>query len=157
MNPEKLFLVNPFNDKHLSMIDDFEKENEINTKTSEFLDRLTSTMTAEEYEEFKRAANELEESLFIEENNKVKDSCHIQGEKDIKSCKISFAPIKTKLKNRRLLTLATEYALESLGMMEVFINTTYDDKNMIANLEARGFESLGEENGQLIYLKEKEI
>ena len=135
MNTEKLFLVNPFDVKHLSMIDDFETENEINTKTSEFLTRLTKTMSKEEYEEFKKTANELEESLFIEENNKVKDSCHIHGEKDIKSCNISFAPIKTKLRNRRLLTLATDYALENLGMMEVFINTTHDDKNMIANLE----------------------
>ena len=157
MNTEKLFLVNPFDVKHLSMIDDFETENEINTKTSEFLTRLTKTMSKEEYEEFKKTANELEESLFIEENNKVKDSCHIHGEKDIKSCNISFATIKTKLRNSRLLTLATDNALENIGMMEVFRNTTHDDKNMIANLEARGFESLGEENGQLIYLKEKEI
>ena len=44
-----------------------------------------------------------------------------------------------------------------LGMVDIFIKANFDDKNMIANLEARGFESLGEENGQLIYLKEKEL
>lgn len=157
MNAERLFLVNPFNAAHLALIDEFETENEISTKTSEFLSKFTSSMSEEEYDIFKKTSNEYEESLFIEENNKVTDSCHIQIEKDIKSCNISFAPIKTKLRNRRLLTLATEYALNSLGMVEVFISIQADDKNMIANLEARGFESLGEENGKIIYLKEKEL
>lgn len=156
MNTDKLFLVNPFDKNHLKMIEEFEKENEINTKTSEFLSRLTKSMTKEEYEHSKRKANEIEESLFIKESEKVKDSCHIKGEKDIKSCSIFFAPIKTKLRNRHLLSLATDYAINTLGMVEVFISTQVDDKNMIENLEAQGFENLGEENGSIIYLKENE-
>lgn len=157
MKKEELFQVNPFNNNHIKMIQDFERENEIKTRTTDFLNKLTKEMTKEEYEKNKLNSNEIEESLFIKEAKKIKDSCHIYGEKDIKSCNISFAPIKTKLQNRRLLSLAVDYAMNILGMVDIFIKANFDDKNMIANLEAKGFESLGEENGQLIYLKEKEL
>ena len=157
MKKEELFQVNPFNNNHIKMIQDFERENEIKTRTTDFLNKLTKEMTKEEYEKNKLNSNEIEESLFIKEAKKIKDSCNIYGEKDIKSCNISFAPIKTKLQNRRLLSLAVDYAMNILGMVDIFIKANFDDKNMIANLEARGFESLGEENGQLIYLKEKEL
>ena len=41
-------------------------------------------------------------------------------------------------------------------MKEIFIKTASNDRNMIENLEAKGFESLGEEKGNVIYLKETE-
>ena len=61
-----------------------------------------------------------------------------------------------KLKNRRLISLATDYSIHTLGMKEIFIKTASNDRNMIENLEAKGFESLGEEKGNVIYLKETE-
>ena len=88
--------------------------------------------------------------------SKIKDICYIEGERDIKTCNISFPPIKTKLKNRRLISLATDYSIHTLGMKEIFIKTASNDRNMIENLEAKGFESLGEEKGNVIYLKETE-
>jgi hypothetical protein len=156
MNTERLFLVNPYNNTHLKLIDEFETENEISTNTSKYLDSLKDKLTEQEYLNRKRLSNDIEESLFIEVNNKIKDSCHIQGVKDIKTCTITFAPIKTKLRNRRLITLATDYAFNNLGSEEVFIKVIKDDKNMIENLIARGFESLGEEDGVLVFLKEQE-
>ena len=157
MNKEELLQLNPFNNSHIEMLQEFEKENKINTKTTEFLNKLTKNISKEEYEQIKNSSNEIEESLFIKESEKVKDSCYIRGVKDIKSCNISFAPIKTKFQNRRLLSLAVDYAINILGMVDVFISTKLDDKSMIAHLEERGFENLGEENGQIIFLKEKEF
>lgn len=157
MNTEVLSIVNPFDNNHLVKIDNFEKENEIGTKTSDFLTKLKESMTKEEYELQKKSSNDIETSLFLEMDDSVKDVCHIKGEKDRKTCTITFAEIKTKLRNRRMITLATDYALNSLGMEEVFVSIDKEDKNMIMNLEARGFESLGEESGIIIYLKEKEL
>lgn len=151
------FQVNPYDKSHLKLLEEFEKENNIFTRTNEFLSKFTLTMTEEEYLSTKNLNNEIEESLFIKENNKVKDTCHIKGEKDIKACNITFAPIKSKFQNRKLLSLATDYAINNLGMIDVFIRINIEDKNMIANLEAKGFESLGEENGEIIYLKEKNL
>lgn len=157
MNTEILSIVNPFDTVHLEKIDAFEKENEISTKTSSFLSKTKGNISQEEYDAQRKISNEIETSLFIELDNVIKDICHITGEKDRKVCTITFADIKTKLRNRRIITLATDYALDSLGMEDVFVSIQQDDQNMITNLEARGFESLGEEAGKLIYLKEKEL
>lgn len=154
MNTEILSVVNPFDTSHLEKIDAFEKENEISTKTSTFLSKIRNK---DDYEIQRRNSNEIETSLFIELDNVIKDICHITGEKDRKACTITFADIKTRLKNRRIITLATDYALNSLGMEDIFVIINQDDQNMITNLEARGFESLGEESGKLVYLKEREL
>ncbi len=157
MSLETLSIVNPFDASHLKKIDDFEKENEIETKTSSFLAKMRCSVDREEYEHIEKSSNEIETSLFVDSEHGIKDICHITGEKDRKTCMITFASIKTKLRNRRIITLATDYALNNLGMEEVFVSIDADDKNMITNLEARGFESLGEESGIIIYLKEKEL
>lgn len=155
MNTEILSIVNPFDENHIEKINFFEKENETSTKTSTYLSKCK--INKEAYDSRRRNTNEIETSLFIELDNVIKDICHITGEKDRKACTITFADIKTKLKNRRIITLATDYALNNLGMKDVFVSVKQDDQNMITNLEARGYESLGEESGKLIYLKEKEL
>ena len=42
-------------------------------------------------------------------------------------------------------------------MQEVFIKVDSNDKNLIKNLDDLGYESLGEDNGSIIYLKEEEL
>ena len=41
-------------------------------------------------------------------------------------------------------------------MEEVFIDVEVNDYNMINYLELKGFENLGEENGIILFLKERE-
>lgn len=155
MTVDELIIVNPFNSQHLEYIKHFEEENEINTKTMAYLQKVR-TLTEDDYKKIKHQANEIEESLLLIRDKKVKDICHIEGEKDRKVCSITFAPIRTKLRNRRIITLAINYAFDVLGMEEIFVKISQDDKNMIENLEIRGFENLGEEKSDIIFLKEKE-
>ena len=44
-------------------------------------------------------------------------------------------------------------------MKDIFVTVTLDehDKNLIENLEEKGFENLGEDEGCITYLKEKEM
>lgn len=156
MATEKFFQVDPYNEEHLLLIEQFEKENEIMIKTSDYLKKLRSLKSQEEYIEEKKNKNEINENLFLEDNSKIKDLCYIKAEKDRKTCTISFSPIKNRIKNRTLISLATDYALNMLNMEEVFILADLEDKNMIDNLENKGFENLGEENKSLVFLKEKE-
>jgi len=155
VSTENLFLVDPFNNQHIEMIEEFESSNNISSEISKFLREIQISMNHEDYDMSKKKENEFEEKLFIKKDSKIKDSCHLHIEKDRKICNITFAPIK--IRKRKLLTLATSYALENLGMEEVFIEINPNDQNMIAILEDKGYESLGEEKGMLIYLKEKEI
>lgn len=98
-------------------------------------------------------SNDISLELVLQEKEKVKDTCLIQGYKDIKSCTITFVPKKKK--NRKIAILAADYAFNTLGMEEVFLSINPDDTSMLDYLDANEFECLGDEKGSIIYLKEK--
>lgn len=154
MNIERLFLLDPYNDAHLDKIIVFENENNITDKPSLYIKKIRESISKEDY--YDPNKNELEEIIFTEKNNKITDCCYIQGEKDIKQCKITPLNINDKNKRRHLVENATNYALDTLGMEEVFIKADYNDNSMINYLELKGFENLGEIEGSILLLKEKE-
>ena len=155
MSIERLFLLDPYNDKHISMIKEFEKENDLSSKISENIGKIRSSISKENYLNKKKELNEISENLFLEKNLKVIDCCYIQGEKDIKTCRITFYPLKNKILKRKLVTYVANYALNTLGMEEVFLNVNSSDKTMINYLNSLGYENLGEENNRIIYLTER--
>lgn len=155
MSINKLIVANPYSDKHIELLDKFEKENGIEYQAHQTLITIRTKMTETEYEEYSKKSNDVDVTILMEENGKVTDSCIIQGARDIKTCNIFFAPLNQK-KSRPIISMATDYALSVLGMEEIFVSIISTDKNMINNLETREFESLGEENGYITYLKEKE-
>ena len=156
MSIERLFLLDPYNDKHTSMIKEFEKENDLSSKISENIGKIRSSISKENYLTKKKESNEINENLFLEKGLKVTDCCYIQGEKDIKTCRITFYPLKNKVLKRKLVTYVANYALNTLGMEEVFLNISSSDKTMINYLDSLGYENLGEENNKIIYLTERE-
>lgn len=149
-----IFSLDPYNDEHLKKIIVFEEENNCLDKPSLYIEKIRNTISSEEYYDINK--NEFDEILFTEKNNKITDCCYIHGEKDIKQCKITPININNKNKRRQLPELATDYAIDTLGMVEVFINITPDDNNMIMYLESKGYENLGEVNGNILLLKEEE-
>ena len=159
MNNEKLLLVDPYDEDYKKMIEEFEKENGIVTGTYIFHVSNVShvpNVSKEEYEKNKKLSNEIKESLFLEFNSKVIDLCYIEGEKDIKACTVSFAPLKKKLKKRDLIGIATDYAINHLKMEEIFVKVSPEDKTMIDILKQNSFENLGENEGEIVFLKERE-
>ncbi len=150
---ERLFLVDPFNPTHRKMIEDFEQKIDSNNLSKQ-LGEIIASFSKEDYLESKKENNEIDENLFIERNNEITDICHIQGEKDIRTGRLSFAPINKK--TRKLLSLATSYAMEALDLEEVFVEANPKDKSLLNLLEKQGYENLGEEEGSIIYLKDRE-
>ena len=158
MSTERFFIADPYNDEHIKLIANFEEINGITTVTSTLLRNIRQTRTEEKYKQEVKESNEIHQSLFLQDESDITDTCHVQAEKDMKSCRIFFAPIPST-KNRKLVTLATDYAFEVLGMEDVFVTvaTGGSDRLLIENLEQKGFENLGEDNGTITYLKEKEF
>ena len=154
---ERLYILNPYSSEHINLLMNYEQEHKVSTKSLETILKIRETLTEEEYKELKKTANEVEMSLFTEEAGKIKDLCFIQGENDMRTCKLFFSPTPEKVRTRKLLNLATDFALNTLGMESVFVITNSDDKTMHANLENCGYESLGLEKGSVIYLKEREL
>ena len=149
----RLLIINPYNNTHMKMLREYEIENNNSQNTSDQLNDICNTMSEKEYFNQKRKRNEIEERLFIEQNSKIVDSCHIQGEKDIRTGRI-ILPLK-KTKGRKIIPLAVEYALNSLHLEEVFIMLDPNDKDTINYLTGNNYEYLGEEHGKILFLKEQ--
>ena len=138
---ERFYSIDPTNLKHIELLDDYNKENGVFTPIGQ--------INKEKIQE----DNEFSMELVLERKNKVQDICHLQGVKDIKQCTITFT--KKNKKDRKIISLATTYALDILGMEEVFINTNKEDKNTQEYLLNNDYECLGDEKGSIIFLKEK--
>lgn len=141
--------LDPYNEMQLEKIRIFEEEKGIDKLSKDIL-RIRNKSSQEEYCDSNK--NEFEKIIFVEKDNKITDCCYIYGEKDIKQCRIT--PINSN-KKREMTILATEYALNNLGMEEVFIPVEKDDNSMITYLELREYENIGEVEGNILLLKEK--
>ena len=139
-NAERLFILDPQNEDHIRLLDEFQAENSID---------LSSCLEKDE------DPNSVNVCLFIEESSKMRDFCQIQGVKDLRKCNINVAHIETKRK-RKLITNATDYALNTLGMQEVFVNISPKDEKLAMTMELDGYESIGEQDGNLVFLKENQ-
>lgn len=156
MSTERFFIADPYNDEHIRLFANFEEANGITTVTSTLLKNIRQTRTEDKYKEEVKQSNEIHQSLFLQDEEQITDTCHVQAEKDMKSCRIFFAPIN--MRSRRLVPLATDYAFEVLGMEDVFVTVDGStDHELMENLELNGFENLGENDGNIMYLKEKQF
>ena len=97
--------------------------------------------------------NELNIYMYTKANNQVRDVFFIQGLKDIKTCNIIWLNPNTT--GKRVLITIADYAIDVLGMEEVFIRVDKNNKSLVKYLENNEFESLGEEEKDIIFLKEK--
>ena len=98
-------------------------------------------------------SNEFDKYIYTEKDNQIGSIFLIQCLRDIKTCNVIW--LNADLSKKSLIKDATNYALEILGMEEAFINVANNNPNLIKYLEKNGFESLGEEDGNIIFLKEK--
>ena len=137
MSTTKLFPIDPSNLRHIELLDDFINENNGRTPIGIYQSDVYSK-------------NDINMELVLEEKSKVSDICHIQGYKDLKSCTISFVPKKQK--KRKIVNMAVAYAMDTLGMEEVFLKINPEDNHMVEYLSSNEFEYLGDEKGCIIFL-----
>ena len=142
LNKERLFKLDFTNEDQLRLIEEFEKNNNESNRIRDY------KPTEDE--------NKLEEVLFLEEDDIVKDVCLIEGERDIKIGKIYFSPLKNQLKNRSLINISINYCLNTLGLETVVIPASKDDNYLFGLLQDRGYEYLGIEGEEHLFLKDKE-
>lgn len=94
---------------------------------------------------------EMSSIIFSTEKGIIRDCCSITIEKDLKKCFIS--PIPTDNKRKDIILSATNYALNSLGVQEVFVSSKISAGNERSFLEQNGYEFVGEDQGVVYYLR----
>lgn len=141
-----LKLLDPYNEKELEKITTYEKENNIG---GEIINHIKQKINSKEVFD-----NDIDEIIINEEKDKIIECCYITGEKDIKMCSIKPITKKDKLKIS-FLDDVTTYAINNLGMKEVFVSVSKENTNLIKQLvESKGFENLGEVDKTILLLKE---
>ena len=130
----KIIPVNPYNNNQIELIKDFEKEYKLDSTISSSIIEVSSSKSEKDYQISKRKTNTIEDYYVLEEEGKIKGLCHLYGEKDRKTCRITYPTLAGKSKTKQALLKTTIYAIEKLGMMEVLIDVDKDDKDMFSHL-----------------------
>ena len=160
LHTESLYIADPYNESHIKLFEEFEEKNGVEKTTTKAWESLRARFSEEQYKEFQKVQNEITQTVFTMEKDVVKDSCFIRGEQDIKTCELIFAPLKDEPKSRPLVGIASNYALNTLGMEQIYVSIDPNDKHLKNCLETKGFEDIGaiEENtnSKLTFIKLKE-
>lgn len=135
MGKSKLSLLDMSNKNHLEMLKRYTQQNNIKVNLEIETDD----------------SNEINSYIFESINNEIINMCLIQCQKDIKLGTItSVGEIKEEL-----ILEVTNYLLNVLNMESVFIKVNKNNKKTIKYLAENLFESLGVEQDELTFLKEK--
>lgn len=140
----KLVTLDPYNENHISIINNSSKKDNFKP----FMN-LSAVCSKEEYEKLKISKNEMLECLLKLEQDSIINYCIFTGTKDNRFVQIS---LENQL-DKRFLEQSVNYAFQVLNAYTV---TIFSDKES-SSLENLGFESLGEDNGIITYVKEQEL
>ena len=144
MSTEKMYIFMPYIENHMDMIFKFISEKKLDQET------INDIVQKKEPTE-----KEIDLYLFTSDSSKIKDICHLQGTKDIKIANITLPKINEE-KKRTIIEKAADYAINSLGMEEVFLKVDLDDTKTQDYLEQIGLELIGREKDYSIFLMEKD-
>lgn len=139
-----LITLDPYNNDHKNMVDQSSKRNIFKNFMS-----ISSICSKEEYEQIKDKKNEISECILRVENNEIKNYCVFSGTKDNRLIQMGIE----NLLDGDFLEKSMDYAFKNLNAHTITIFSDGDN----SNLEKKGFESLGKENGITTYVKEKEM
>ncbi|MDD5888001.1 MAG: hypothetical protein PUC82_00745 [bacterium] len=152
MPKKELLVADPYDEEQLKMLTEFELENDLGSSLTSSLREISSHHSKEEYNQILRSRNEIEQHLLLCDNDKIIDYCSLNAYKDIKSCYLIFPTSKKVSQSKKLISLATQYAV-GLGMLEIFVTANVYDRALHEVLELDGYENLGDENGLTSFVK----
>ena len=155
MNTKEFFALDPYNSMHISMVQQFEQTNELTSSISKELLNINQNYNREQYLYNFTEQNEINQHFCYCKDNVILGHCTFYIQKDIKTCHITFTKSKNSTQNSKLLSLATTYALNILGMEEVFSSTSPTDTTLITYLTNNGYENLGTDDGLTCFVIEK--
>ena len=157
MNTKNLFIADPFNDEHIKLFEEFETINNDKKPVYTYLTGIRKAYNSKEaFKKVEDKNNELNVIAFTMADNKMKDYCYIKGEKDRKVCELFFAQLNSAQNSRPIMQRVSKYVLDIMGMEQVYVSLTGDEKKLYSQLINHGYEDIGEVNGKITFIKEKE-
>lgn len=154
MSKVEFLIADPYNQNHIDLYKKFEQDNNLSNNESIYLETIKNTYQQDLYKEELKKRNEISILGFALLEKKIIDTCTIKIEKDRKIAYVAYP--KRKIKKRKIISLSTNYIFSVLGIEEIFASAGKDDAILINDLEENLFESLGEFDNNIKFVKEKE-
>ena len=140
----KLITLDPYNENHKIIMNQSSKKDIFQSFMS-----LSSLCSKEEYEKIINRKNEIFECLLKVEQTEIDNYCIFTGTKDNRLIQMNMENPQDK----KFLEESVNYAFQVLNAYTI---TMFSDTES-STLESLGFESLGEDNGRITYVKEQEL
>lgn len=152
---EQIVIANPYNETHIKLFQEYERENKISNTTSEYLQKIKSMMSESDYQQLEHEKPELVQILFLEQDDKIVTAAHLIGEKDRKVCRMAIDNTTLPKYQEKLLQEAENYAFTTLGMEEIVFLQEEGSRITSTYFKNHNFEDLGMESGKNVYMKSK--
>lgn len=154
---EQVIVTNPYNKEHVKLIEEYENENNVEKRTSEYLKKITDMMSEADYNQLEKERPEITKTIFFQQNGKILTIAHLMGEKDRKVCQVMIDNTTNPKWQEKLLEEIENYAFTNLGMEEVVLMQEEDSHIPDSYFARHNFENLGIESGMQVYMKSKNI
>lgn len=151
---KSLYIANPYDKDCLNIIKNYETDYNLEgSVTSQLMASAAASLKTS-----LTAQNEIEQFLFLREDDTLLAGCQLQAYKDRRDCYLTLLPTTSPKQTIRLLQAVTAYAFEEqgLGMEEVFIVLDDSDGQTALSLAENGYEYLGDDDGQTHYMTDKQ-
>lgn len=155
MSKVEFLIADPYNQNHIDLYKKFEHDNNLLNNESIYLETIRNTYDKEIYNKEIKKNNEIAILGFTLSEDKIEDTCMIKIEKDRRIAYVTY-PTKQDAKKRKIISLSTSYIFNTLQIEEVFVSAGKEDVTLINELEKNLFESLGEFENNIKFIKEKE-
>ena len=154
MSKVEFFIADPYNLKHIDLYKKFENDNNLLNNESSYLETIRNTYDKELYNKQIKKSNEIVILGFTTLENKIEDTCMIKIEKDRRIAYVTYSS-QSNIKRRKIISLSISYIFNTLEIEEIFASAEKEDALLINELEKNSFESLGEFENNIKFVKEK--
>lgn len=151
---KSLFIANPYDKDCLNIIKKYEADYNMEGSVTSQLHTIANSSLNKPF----NAQNEIEQFLFLREDDTLLAGCQLQAYRDRRDCYLTLLPTTSPKQLMRLLQAVTAYAFEEqgLGMEEVFIVIDDGDGKTALSLAENGYEYLGDDDGKTHYMTDKQ-
>lgn len=148
---EKVIVANPYNDDHISMLEEYENNNGISHTTSDYLKNIKNMLSEVDYRQLEQERPEVVTTLLLIRKNEILTMAHLIGEKDRRVCRITVDSTAQPRQQEKLLDESEKYAFGTLGMEDIIYMQEAGNHIPSQYFLNRGYDDLGIEDDMHIY------
>lgn len=145
----KLVVMDPFNDDLINKLEEFIGETTTSFSFIKKYRNISNKYDKETYNKLKNSVNEIKEILLDVKDDTITALCYIDGTRDNKFFELDYLGKVSK----SFIKSSTSYTFDMLEAETVVIYSNNISEDILVS---EGFDTLGENDGKNLYIKDRE-